>query len=336
MRAILFRSLATLFASGVPLIRALELLAEQQESPRLAQACQGIARKVSEGNYLSRALQQYPDVFRPAHHKMVQSGERSGRLHSVLMKLAESEERTLQLQQNLRGALVMPLVVSGFCILLAVLAPPYFFGGLFTMIREVGGSLPWTTQLLMGFSEVVRRPWFLLALAGLGWGLVQGVGRLAREADWQFRLLQVPLLGPSLRLYMVARFSENLASMLEVGVPLLTALEQAARAVDAACLDQVVGRVSGLLREGEALSKALEATDFFPAVLVQGVRAGEEAGGLTTMLTRLHGLFVVELEQRLEMTSKALEPLVLCVVGAIVAFTLVATLQPLLSVMDRL
>lgn len=335
-RAILFRSLSTLFGSGVPLVRALELMAEQQESPRLAEACLGAARKVSEGNYLSRALQQYPDVFKAVHHKMVQSGERSGQLHAVLLRLAEREERELQLQQNFRGALMMPLVASGLCLTLALLVPPYLFAGLFQMIREVGGDLPWATRLLMGFSGLVTNPWCYPVLAALIWLARRAWKRLLQDETWQFRLLRLPQLGPTLRLYLVAQFTQNLGSMLEVGVPLLAALEQAARAVDAVCLDSVVDRVSARLKEGESLSASLESAQFFPSTLIQGVRASEEAGGLTLMLKNLHGLFALELEQRVEVASKTFEPVVLGLVGGIVGFTLIATLQPLLSVMDKL
>jgi len=336
MRAIFFRSLATLFSSGVPLVQALDMLAEQQESPQLAEVCSGLARKISEGNYLSRAIQQYPKVFKSVHHKMIQSGEHSGQLHAVLLKLAQSEERQQQLQQNFRGALLMPMMVSTFCLALALLAPPYLFGGLFQMIRDVGGSLPWTTRLLMGFSGLVTSPGFYVALGALAWLGSRAWERLLRDQQWQFQLLKMPPFGPSFRLYLVAQFTQNLASMLEVGVPLLVALEQAARAVDVVCLDNTVELVLTRLREGEALSRALESVDFFPSVLIQGVRASEEAGGLTAMLDNLHRLFAVELEQRLEVATRTLEPTVLSLVGGIVAFTLVATLQPLLSVMDRL
>ncbi len=335
-RAIFFRSLSALFSSGVPLVRALELMGEQQESRRLAEACQGVARKVSEGNYLSRAMQQYPDVFQAVHHKMVQTGERSGQLHSVLLRLAEREERQQQLQQNFRGALMMPLIASGLCLALALLVPPFLFAGLFQMIREVGGDLPWTTRLLMGFSSLVTNPWGYPVLAALIWLARRAWSRLLQDEAWQFRFLQVPQLGPTVKLYLVAQFTQNLASMIEVGLPLLAALEQAARAVDAVCLDKVVERVTSRLKEGESLSASLEWADFFPSTLIQGVRASEEAGGLTLMLKNLHGLFALDLEQRIEVATKTFEPLVLGLVGAIVGFTLVATLQPMLSVLDRL
>lgn len=336
IRAVFFRSLATLFFSGVPLVRALELLAEQQESPQLAEACSGLARKVSQGNYLSRAFMHYPDIFKPVHYKMVQSGEHSGQLHAVLLKLAQSEESQLQLQQNFRGALLMPLMVSALCLALAILAPPYLFGGLFQMIREVGGSLPWTTRLLMAFSGLVSHPGFYLAI-----GLLAGMAslawkRLLKDEHWQFQALKLPVIGSSLRLYLVTHFTQNLASMLEVGVPLLVALEQAARALDAVCLDRVVERVLARLREGETLSRALDLADFFPPMLIQGVRASEEAGRLSSMLEHLHRLLAMDLEQRLDVATRTLEPAVLSLVGGIVAFTLLATLQPLLSVMNRL
>ncbi|MFN8610453.1 MAG: type II secretion system F family protein [Vulcanimicrobiota bacterium] len=336
MRSVFFRSLATMFSSGVPLVAALDMLAQQQESPELAEACTGMAKKLQEGHYLSRAMQNYPALFKPIHQKLVMSGERSGQLNGVLARLADREERHGEMMQKLKSSLTMPLIVSLLCISLAFLAPPLLFRGLFQMIAEVGGELPWTTRLLMAFSSFVLSPWFVL-LAGLS---VVGGGylwrRLKVDSDWQLKVLSLPHLGESLRLLYIASFVQNLRTMLDVGMPLLQALDLSARATDLECLNDVMSQVAELVKQGEALSDALAGSHFFPSSLAQGVRASEEAGKMTGMLANLESIYRVELEQRLDSLMAAMEPMVLAVIGTVVGFTLVATLQPMLAVLDRL
>lgn len=336
MRSIFFRSLATMFSSGVPLVAALDMLAAQQENPALAEACTGLAKKLQEGHYLSRAMQHYPEIFKPLHQKMVMSGERSGQLNAVLLRLAEREERHGELMQKLKSSMTMPLIVSTLCICLAFIAPPFLFRGLFQMIAEVGGSLPWTTRCLMAFSSFVLSPWFWLLAGGALAGLRYLWQRLKVEPEWQLQVLRIPHLGESLRLLYVTNFVQNLRTMLDVGMPLLQALELSARATDVECLNVVMVGVAELVKQGEALSDALAGSQFFPASLSQGVRASEEAGKMTTMLKNLESIYRLELEQRLQTLTGALEPVVLAIIGTVVGFTLVATLQPLLSVLDKL
>ena len=325
-----------MFNSGVPLVAALEMLGDQQEQPQLADACRGLSRKLQEGHYLSKAMQRYPALFRNLHVRIVHSGESSGRLGAVLLRLAEREESNDRLWRQLTNSLVMPVIVSILCIGLAVLAPPFLFRGMFQMVAEVGGSLPWTTRCMMAWSHFLLSPWSVLVAVLAGLGLQQLGRKLRQDADMQLQALRIPLLGDSLRLYYLTDFVQNFRSMLDAGMPLLQALELSAQATDLRCLESVVARVAGMVKDGEALSDSLASANFFPPALIQGVRASEEAGRLPVMLSRLEALFRVELEQRLEMTTRALEPLVLAVIGVLVGFTLLATLQPLLSVLDKL
>lgn len=336
MRSVFFRSLATMFGSGVSLVAALDMLAQQQEHPELAEACVGMSKKLQEGRYLSQAMQSYPSLFKNVHHKMVMSGERSGQLNAVLLRLADREEIQGQSMQKLKSSLTMPLMVSAFCILLALAAPPLLFRGLFEMIAEVGGSLPWATRCLMAFSSFLLSPWSVLLAIVSAVGLRYVWKRLREDGDWQLQVLKIPHVGESLRLLYVGSFIQNLRTMLDVGIPLLQALEMSSQAIDLACLDGVISKVAEMVKQGEELSDALAASQFFPVSLSQGVRAAEEAGRMTGMLENLETIYRLELEQRLEMLTKAMEPIVLGLIGVIVGFTLIATLQPLLSVLDKL
>lgn len=335
-RALFFRSLGTMFSSGVALVAALEMLAEQQEDPALGEACRGLAKKVSEGHYLSKAMQGYPNVFTSMHQKMIFSGERSGQLNQVLIRLAEREEKQRELFLRVRNSLTMPLLVSGFCLMLALVVPPVLFKGLFEMLNDLKVDIPWSTGLLIKLSRLFSHPACLLLpiplLVTARWLL----RHLYSDANWQRRLFALPMLGPTLRLLAVANFTQNLRTLIDVGMPILPALELSAAGTDMVYLEEVIAGVQQSIKEGESLAYAFEKSEFFPAAFVQGMRASEEAGKMTAMLESLEMLIRVDLEQRLELLAKSLEPLVMLVIGGLVAFTLVATLKPMLAVLDKL
>lgn len=335
-RALFFRSLGTMFSSGVGLVPALEMLAQQQEEEALAEACRGLAKKVSEGHYLSKAMQSYPAIFTNLHQKMIFSGERSGQLNQVLLRLAEREEKQRELFLRVRNSLTMPFLVSALCLVLALVVPPVLFKGLFEMLNDLKVDIPWTTALLIKLSKFFSHPVCLLLPLPILWAARQLVRRFQSDAAWQRGLFYLPLVGKSLRLVAVANFTQNLRTLIEVGLPILQALELAAVGTDMVYLEEVVSKVQQSVKEGESLAYAFGQTEFFPAAFVQGVRASEEAGKMSTMLERLEMLIRVDLEQRLEVLAKTLEPMVLLVIGSMVAFTLVATLQPMLAVLDKL
>ncbi len=338
--SLFYRSLATMFQSGVPLDRALDMLARQQPNPMLRSACQGLAQRVQSGSYLSTAMARWPGVFDPHHSRLVGVGEKSGRLGAVLTQLAEMVERRASLHMKVQSALVVPLMASALCVLMVALAPPLLFRGLLEMLQSQGGSLPWPTRLLIAFSQAIRSPWlWLLALFLGGLGLA-ALRRLARGPGLRLalrrQLLRLPALGPCLRVAAICQFARTLAILLRSGVPLLSALQSAGEASGDACLELDLVLIRQRVSEGALLSEALREGDYFPASFYGALGAGEESGSLEEMCRKMADLYEVELNHALELATRSLEPLLLAAIGTVVGFTVVAVLLPMVRVLETL
>ena len=327
-----------MFEAGVSLTRALDQLSEQSEDSLLRRAAQGLVKGLHAGKSLSRVMADYPSVFSTVARRLVQAGEQSGRLAHVLLRLAENEEQMLEMSQKVKNSLVTPALVSVFCLILVVALPPLCLRGLLTMLLETGVALPWPTRLLLFFSGLLSNGWFyfgLLILAGLAWWATT---RLLASSAATFRLWQglmwLPLVGPVLRTLAVIRFRQTLASMLDSGNSLLVALPLAAHSTGNPLLQDSIRLAVTRLEEGETLAESLAACPFFPDSFLLSLRAGEECGSVSQLLMNLIKLYQLELEQRLTSFAAALEPLVMMLVGVIVGFVVVATLLPMLKVVE--
>lgn len=338
--ALFFRSLAAMFNAGVALERALTMLAEQQANPVIGRVSADLAKKISSGRYLSNAMNQHSWLFNAMHVRLVAVGEKSGQMHVSLTQLAELEERQLQIEMKVRGSLTVPLLICGFCLVMVTLAPPLLFRSLLTMLVDNGAEMPLPTKILIFFSDAIRNPLVYLGAIGLGavflfWAGAQAKNPAAR-LRWTRRFQALPLIGPILRLVSLTRFIQTLYILNNVGVPILQSLEYASAATaDPSLIDDVKG-VMERVREGELIGTALQQSGGFPGAFCQAVAAGEESGKLGDMLESMSRMYQVDLEHGLEVLTKALEPLMLGFVGCIVAFTVVATMLPMLKVMDTL
>lgn len=337
---ILFRSLAVAFNSGVPLGSALQLVSRQTENDVLAHTMREVCKKVESGRYLSNAMASYPHVFNSMHVRLVAVGEKSGRLGLILLQLADLEERQTTMRLKIRNSLTMPILISSLCVLMVALAPPLLFRGLLEMLQSTGTVLPWPTKVLIFISDAIRSVWFYVFAAFLA-GLVllqvyQTLTRPERRFALQTLLLSVPVAGSSLRILAVTRFAEVLAVLHAVGMPLLQALKYSAEASADPCMIKDMDAVCAAVNEGELLGDALSISDFFPPTFCHAIRAGEESGGLGDMLKSMADLYKVELEHKLEIVTKSLEPLMLGIVGGIVCFTVVATMLPMLKLIETL
>lgn len=339
-RAVFFRSLGTMFEAGVSLTRALDQLAEQSEDPLLRQAAQGLVKGLQAGKSLSRVMADFPWAFTTVSRRLIQAGEHSGRLAQVLLRLADNEEQMLEMSQKVKNSLVTPALVSLCCLVLVVALPPLCLRGLLTMLKETGVALPWPTRMLLVFSSLLCNGWFyvgLFALTAVAWWATRRLLALptASLRFWQ-ALMWLPLIGPTLRTLAVIHFGQTLASMLDSGNSLLVALPLSAQATGNPILQNSISLAVTRLTEGETLAEALIACPFFPRSFVLSLRAGEESGSVAQLLLSLVKLYRLELEQRLSSFASALEPLVMSLVGAIVGFVVVATLLPMLKVVDSL
>lgn len=328
---VFFRCFHATLGSGLSLLPSLELLSRQTESKKLAEACRAVCRRVNSGQSLSQALRAQ-QVFSDLQCRLVEVGERTGTLHTVLGRLASYQEQQLAQKLKLRRALETPAWTLLACLLLVTLLPCLLFEGVFAFLRDSQMPIPWPTRLVMNFADCLKSPWIWI-LGALGCAALVGWARRHGKK----RLQALPGIASLLKALCLQRFSYSLALMLEVGLPLLEALRLAAAASGSPALQQAILEVIESIKDGYPLTGSLEAhPDCFPASMVQTMRAGEECGRLPELLNALSRMVELDVETRLQVLTQAAEPIALCLVGSIVGFTVLATMLPLVSLLNGL
>ncbi len=331
--ALLTRQLATLIGAGLPIDEALGALSEQAESERQRRMTVALRARVMEGASLAQGMAEFPESFPEIFRATVGAGEQSGRLDTVLDKLADYAEARDALKQKIIAALAYP-------VLLAIVALAVVTGLLTWVVPQIVGvfqnlhqSLPLATRALMALSAFTRA-WGWLVLIAL---IVAIIGaRVALRSDavrfrWHAWLLRLPLIGRLTRAANTARATRTLALLAESAVPLLDALGIAAQVVPNLPMREAMRRAAFKVREGSAFSRALGESGLFPPVALRLIASGERSGELARMLGEAAAQQQRELDRWLAALTAVLGPGVILLVGAMVLFIVLAILLPIFS-----
>jgi type IV pilus assembly protein PilC len=334
--AVFSRQFATMINSGLSLLRALSILAEQTENKRLAGVLTAVRNEVEKGSALSAALAQHPKVFNRLYISMVRAGEVGGFLDQVLLKVAETLEKEVELRGKVKSAMTYPVVVFAM-VLLIVSAMLVFIVPMFkNLYGQLGGTLPLPTRVLVGISDVVKR-WFLLVLVGIGLATF-GFKRWVTTPSGRYRLdafkLRAPIFGPLFHKTALSRFSRTLATLLRSGVPILQALEIVSETVNNGVISKAVKDVQDSVREGESLAGPLQRHAVFPPMVVQMMAVGEETGALDTMLSKVADFYDQEVQAAVDALTSLIEPVLIAVMGAAVGGMVIALYLPMFQIVN--
>ena len=332
------RQLAVLLRSGVPLVESLSALIEQLDHPELREAFTDTRNQVNEGANLADALRSHPKLFPPLYINMVAAGEASGTLEEVLARLADFLDEQARLQSKVRGALAYPVVMAAVVIVILFLMMAVVVPKVTAIFENFNQSLPWYTSLLIWISDLFANYWWLL-LALLGGGIY--LFRRWRSTEkgrkrWDLFMLGVPIFGQLLTMIAVSRFARTLATLLGSGVPVLTAMDITRNVLGNTELMRVVEDARGSVREGEGIAKPLRQAGRFPPIVTHMIAVGERSGQLEEMLENVADSYDQQIEVRVGAMTSILEPLLIVVMGAVVAAIAFAILMPLLQLNEMI
>jgi type IV pilus assembly protein PilC len=325
------RQLATLLESGVPVMRCLELLEEQSPSKPLANAIRGISREVRGGSTFADALRAYPAIFPAMYPRMVELGERTGRLEQMLNQLADYMEREDEVIKRVRGAFTYPAFICLLAVGVAVLLMSTALPALTGLFSEFGGDLPITTRILMGMSDFAAayriQIFGVLLLTVLGVTLVAGqpVGRRILDRAQ----LTIPVMKAIVINANATRFSRTLALMLRAGLPLTEVMDMLVKTTDNGILRAKVDQVRQSLIDGDGLSGPMARAGCFPPMLVQMVAVGEETGTLDANLDITAAFYAKEVDNKVDALAGMLTPALTLVVGVVVGFVALSLIMPM-------
>lgn len=330
----LTRELATLVRSGLPLDRALEILIDLAQTPPMQSLLTRVRDEVRGGAALSKALEAHPAVFSRFYVGMIRAGEAGGALGNVLARIGEFMERSKELRETVKSALIYPsiLVLASITsvLLLLIFVVPQFS----QMFEQSGKALPLATQIVVRSGDLLRRYWWTLPLGAflLHRYFAWQMRRPESKFVWDGRLLRLPLAGDLLTKIEVARFARTLGTLIANGIPLLGALaivkETIGNSVIAAGLDAAREQ----LKAGQGLSKPLMAQGIFPPLAVHMVGVGEETGRLDEMLTRVADVYDREVSLAVRRMLALLEPVMILGLGLVIGGIIISILLAILKV----
>lgn len=338
--ALFLRSLAVMFRAGVPLSRALSMLAGQSEDRAMAGVAADIEEKVARGVSLQAAFAGHAGVFGPLQLAMLRVGERTGQLETVLFNLADYEEKRRGLAMRVRSALTYPGFLFLVTTAMLVVIPPFLFQGLFSMLESQKMELPLLTRVVLAVSHFIRSPFFWVLCGTVGVVGAASMPKLAhyplvrlRAAEW---LLEVPVLGKVYRTISTTRFARAMELQLVVGESPLNSLKIAAQASGNPVLEESMPRGLEALKEGCTLVESLEMTEFFSPSFLSLLRAGEESASLPDIMGRTAKMYEEEVDYAVDAFTNLMEPLVMLWMGTMVGVVVVATILPMVKMLQNL
>jgi len=331
--AVWTRQLAGLVSAGLPLERALSLLADEAELPAQGELVATLRAEVNGGATFASALGQHPGEFADIFVAVVDAGEHSGALGLVLERLADELEEQHTLRAKLLGAALYPAIVSVVALAIVLFLLAYVVPQVAGVFAGARHALPLITQVMLGVSSAVRNYGWLVALALVVGAIVARLAwsrerfREAFDAAW----LRLPVLGRLSRSYNAARFASTLALLSGAGVPILKALQTAAATLSNRALRADALGAVALVREGAPLAGALARNQRFPALLAMFARLGEQTGKLPEMLDRAAVQLRTEVQRRALHLATLLEPLLIVAMGMVVMLIVLAVLMPIIQ-----
>lgn len=331
--ALITRQMATLLAAGLPLEEALRAVSRQQEKPKVKSMMLAIRSKVVEGHSLASSLQEFPQSFPELYRATVAAGEHSGHLDLVLEQLADYTESRYRTRKKVQGAMIYPIVLTLFAVIIVMGMLTFVVPKIVAVFESSKHELPAITRFLIATSDFLQTWWWLLAL--LVAAAVTAFRRALKNEDFRHGfhawMLRAPLLGRINRGLDASRVASTLAILSRSGVPLVDAMRIAGQVASNVCIRESVLEGAVKLKEGSSLFTALDASGYFPPMMMQMIASGENSGELDSMLARAATNQERELEDLIDTIVALFEPLMLVVMGGVVMMIVLSIMMPILS-----
>lgn len=330
--ALFARQMATMMKAGVPLLQSFDIIADGLENPNMRKLVDEIKQHVAAGNSFAAALRTRPQYFDDLFCNLVEAGEQSGALETLLDRVATYKEKTEALKAKIKKAMNYPLAVVAVavivsCILLIKVVPQFK-----EVFSSFGAELPAFTLFVISISEGLQEWWFifLIALVGAGYAFIQAKKRSEKFRNSLDRTaLKAPIVGNIVYKSSVARYARTLSTTFAAGVPLVEALDSVAGATGNVVFRNAVNQVKQDVTSGMQLNFSMRSTNVFPAMAVQMTAIGEESGALDTMLDKVASYYEAEVDNAVDGLTALMEPLIMSVLGVLVGGLIIAMYLPI-------
>ena len=332
------RQFSTMINAGLPIVRALYVLSEQTDNPKLKEVILAVRNDVEAGLALSEALDKHPKVFSRLYVEMVRAGEIGGILDGVLLRIADQLEKDQDLRRKIKSAMTYPMVV----LVLAILAASFmliFIVPIFArMFEDLGGTLPLPTRVAMGMSDILTSIFGVFVYAGMAGGVFLFLRWKNTEQGrrvWGRVVLRIPAkIGMVVQKVTLARFARTLGTLSAAGVPILQAIEITASSSGNWVVENALLKSRDAIRAGIPIYKPLEDEPVFPPMVTRMIAVGEETGNIDGMLDKIADFYESEVDAAVKALTSIIEPLMIVVVGGIVGGIIVAMYLPMFKIFE--
>jgi len=332
--AIFSRQLATMVDAGIPLVSALDILAEQMEKESFKEILTKVRGNVETGSSLSEALAKHSNVFSELFVNMTRAGESSGMLDEILDRLATYLEKTASLQRKVKSALVYPTAVT----IMAVIITIFLLIKVIPMFKDIYAGfdavLPMPTQVLITISDFIKH-YFYIALSVLAI-LILLVNRYVRTEKGKYKFdklkLNLPVFGILIRKVAIAKFTRTLSTLTKSGVPILNSLEIVGKTAGNCVVEKAVDNVRENVKEGEPIATPLARSGIFTPMVVRMISVGEQTGELEKMLSKIADFYDEQVDASVAGLTSLIEPLVIAFLGIVIGGVVICMFLPILRI----
>jgi type IV pilus assembly protein PilC len=330
------RQFATMINSGLPLVQALDILAQQTENKVLAGITRQVVYDVESGHTLADALRKHPKGFTDLYVNMVAAGEAGGILDTILLRLAQFLEKNDAIVRKVKGAMIYPAVIFSVAAIAVAVLLIFVIPTFQNMFASVNLQLPLPTRIVIGASQVLIHYWWLMI--GVIGGAVFGVNRYYKTPAGKLQIdqmmLKAPVLGDLLRKSAVSRFTRTLGTLISSGVSILDGLEITARTAGNMVIHNAVMESRASIAGGETISAPLQKSKVFPPMVISMIAVGEQTGGLDEMLSKIADFYDEEVDAAVSALLSLMEPIMIVVLGVIVGGMVVAMYLPIFDMVN--
>lgn len=334
--SIITSQLTTLIVAGLPLVNALQALAEQTESRNLKRILTDVRESVEEGNAFHKSLANFPKAFPKLYVNMIESGEASGKLDSILDNLSKYLEGQLALRRQVTSSLFYPTLMFAFCTLVVIGLLAFVVPSIVEIFEKQGGTLPLPTRIVVGISDIIIGYWwmFIVVIAGIFIGFKKYTHTEKGKYNFDLFLIKMPLIGKLYTKVATARIASTIGTLFSGGVQLLSCLDIAKNIVNNVHFRASLEQARDGVEKGKSLSSELSKSGLFPPLLSHMIAVGEKSGQLEQMLSRAAKSYEDEVKSTLSALTSLIEPLMIIGLGGIVFSIVISILMPMVGMID--
>jgi len=330
------RQFSTMINAGLPLVQALNVLAQQSENPALRDVTRQVVSDVESGNTVADALRKQPKAFSDLYVNMVSAGEAGGILDTILLRLAVFMEKNDALVRKVKGAMIYPGVIMSVAAVAITVLLVFVIPTFESMFASANIPLPLPTRMVIGLSRVVKTYWWAVVLALGGASLL--IRNYYRTTKGQLAidrlLLKAPMLGDVLRKSAVSRFTRTLGTLMSSGVAILEGLEITAKTSGNRVIQDAIMESRASIAGGETIAGPLKKSQVFPPMVISMITVGEQTGGLDEMLTKIADFYDEEVDAAVSGLLALMEPVMIVFLGVAVGGMVIAMYLPIFDMVN--